>query len=528
MFAAVSSLALVAGLVFLPACSKSEEPAASPVSPAPVSAPASPQVPASGKSGPATAIANHLEFGGEFFAVIDTKGEIEKAGNSIADLLATGFNSAMGGTGTPPMDFHALMKRLGLYDIDGFGLSSWQATSDPFHHSRMFLYAPRERQGLLKVFGPPTATPFLTATELAPADADIVMESNFDVKSVYDLIRSYVQDVGGQSAVAQMDATMKQPMAPGAKTTVEGLLNRLNTRYLFVARGDPSHSIPLGPGATMPTVDFLIGIDGLADVVDELEPILTSMLPGKTATKNGMKTITLDLGLPPPYQLVFVADPKSKRLYLASRDSFTDDTIFGKGARLNTSADFKAATAGLPDKGSGLSYLSQKGQTTIVQIAKQAMTMMPPSVGDQSAALYFPGWDHAPHGQASVETVSKEGILIQTYMPASIKNVVIMGPALVAGLMSATGVTAPSSVPAMGGDKAITNNLRQIANASLTYIVDKGVTEVRYQDLISGPKPYLQPVTPVAGENYDNIVVRPTTTRISVTTAAGQIVSYDL
>ncbi len=62
----------------------------------------------------------------------------------------------------------------------------------------------------------------------------------------------------------------------------------------------------------------------------------------------------------------------------------------------------------------------------------------------------------------------------------------------------------------------------------MTYMLDKGVTEVRYQDLISGAKPYMQPLTPVAGESYDNIVIRQTTTRISVTTAAGEVVSFDM
>jgi len=526
---AVSSLALVAGLSFFPGCSKSDEtaaPAASTTA-APAAAPASPQVPANGKSATSTAIASHLEFGGEFFVVVDTKGDIEKLGDNVADLIASGFNAAIGASASTT-DVRALMKRLGLYDIDGLGLSSWQAANDPFHHNRTFVYTPHERQGLLKIFGAPSSAPFVTANELAPADADIVVESQADLKSLVDLVKSYVKDVGGQPAVDEMDATLKQPIGPGSTLTFQGIVDHLNTRYLFIARGDPSISLPLGPGATMPAVDFLIGIDGMADVLDQLEPMLTSSLPGKTATKNGMKTITLDLGLPPPYQLVFVADPKTKRLYLASRESFTDDTIFAKGSRLNTSPDFKAATTGLPDKGTGLFYLSQKGQTTIMQIAKQAMSGMPGSMGDQSLALYFPGWEHASHGQASVETVLKDGILYESFLPTSTKSLVVMAPVLLVGLVGATAIPAAMPARAQAGQSVITNNLRQISIASMTYMLDKGVTEVRYQDLIAGPKPYLQPLTPVAGESYNNIVVRQTTTRISVTTASGQVVSLDM
>jgi len=60
-------------------------------------------------------------------------------------------------------------------------------------------------------------------------------------------------------------------------------------------------------------------------------------------------------------------------------------------------------------------------------------------------------------------------------------------------------------------------------------MLDKNVTEVRVQDLV-GPAPdkYIHSLTSVAGENYDNIIIRQTTTRITVTTADGQVISYDL
>ena len=530
---AAISLALGAGLSTLPGCSKSDQtPAVStPAAPATAAAPSAPQVPANGKSATVTTIASHLEFGGEFYAVVDVKGDLEKYFGAFGNIITSTLQQAASQAQSPELSAVAklnikeLFSRLGLFDADGLGLSSWQGP-DGLHHNRAFLYTPRGRTGLLKIFGGASG-PFVTPS-LAPADTDLVMESTMDFKAVADLVLSYVRDIGGPEAAAQVSANLKQEVVPGLSGQV--LIDHLNTRLIVIARANTQKDIQVTPEIKIPTIDLLIALDGFSEIFDKLAPTLQSMGMFKFADKNGMQTATLQMQFPGPYssyQPMLVSDPKSKRLYLVTNPAFADATIFGQGPRLSTSPDFKLATEGLPMQGNSLSYMSKHaGEAFDTYYSKQITSQLPAATRDSIMALNSMG--NLPHGLAGTQSNLADGILVQGVANQSYKAIVMVAPVVAVGLVSAMAIPAFSKVREQSREKAIENNLRQIASASLTYMLDKGVTEVRYPDLIGGAKPYLQPLTPVAGESYDNIVVRQTTTRISVTMSDGTVVSYDL
>lgn len=527
----LSGLALFASLAWLTSCSKSADTATS----------AAPTVPAAGISPTAAAIASHLESGGEFYAVVDVKGEIARMGDMTADFVGYLIQNAglLGGNSGPAskLDYRALVKKLGLYNVDGFGLSSWEG-SDGLHHNRSFLYTPNGRTGLLKIFGDKPG-PFVTPN-LAPADADFVGEGTLDLKSLEELIVSYAQDIGGPAAVQQYTDALKQSI-PGTTLTGQSLIDRLNTRVICIIRTDPKQIFQINPTVKMPMTDFLISLDGFADVLDQLAPLLKDNPMVAIADKNGMKTVTIEFPIPDPYSAykpMLISDPKTKRLYLVSRESFANETIFGQGARLASSEDFKAATTGQPTEGNWLGYLSKKGASAFVEYyQKQSLAQLPPTLRDSYVSLT--GLDKIPHGVATIQVNLPDGILTQSLSNRSPKDVVLLLPlaAVAIGGMAASEAipaysaargTPMSSPGGSSSDVAIRNNLRKIANASTQYILDKGVTEVRFPDLISGPTPYLSNITSVAGENYSNLVIRQSTTRISVTTADGRIISYDL
>lgn len=61
---------------------------------------------------------------------------------------------------------------------------------------------------------------------------------------------------------------------------------------------------------------------------------------------------------------------------------------------------------------------------------------------------------------------------------------------------------------------AIKNNLRKLSNAAQLYMLDKGVAQASYQDLVSGK--YIPAITPVAGEQYNNLVFTQSMTQLSI------------
>ena len=525
------ALTFAAFAALLPACSKEEQPAAAPAAPAKPAGPSIPVAPANGQSTPANAIASHLEFGGEIYAIVDTKGDLENIGNSIADFLGPVMSTGMAAQGMPPVsDWHPIFKELGLYTIDGAGVSSWKDASGPLYHYRMFLYTPSGRTGLLKVYGGNPA-PFVTP-DLASADTDVAVEMTLDLKSLYDLIINIAKEVAGPDAVKVITDNLNQPLVPGSTLTGQNIVDRLNTRLIFLAKADPTKTLEIMPGQKFPKTEVLIALDGFADLIDQLQPLLAGTPQAKFDTKNGMKTVTLDMPLPDPftdYSPMLIGDPKTKRLYLVSSSAYADQTIFAQGARLSSSSDYKAAMDGLPSQGNVLSYVSKNGASVLQQLNKLELSSLPKETADKLNALMWKDAGNLTHGVAGIETNLPDGMLAEGATFQSPKTSMFVGPiiAVMAGLSDSVsqvdGLHASSS-----GNLGVTDNLRQIANSAQLYMLDKNVTEVSYQQLTSGANPYLKPVTAVSGESYDNIVVRQGSTRISVTTSDGTVVSYDL
>jgi hypothetical protein len=77
--------------------------------------------------------------------------------------------------------------------------------------------------------------------------------------------------------------------------------------------------------------------------------------------------------------------------------------------------------------------------------------------------------------------------------------------------------------------KAVVNNLRQLASAGQQYLLDRGVKEVGYADLIGTQTDnYIRSISPADGEDYTHITITQITTQISVTTKDYGTVTYNL
>ncbi|MGA2052672.1 MAG: hypothetical protein ABSH19_05110 [Opitutales bacterium] len=77
--------------------------------------------------------------------------------------------------------------------------------------------------------------------------------------------------------------------------------------------------------------------------------------------------------------------------------------------------------------------------------------------------------------------------------------------------------------------KEATNNLRQLASASQQYMLDKGVTQASYYDLVgTSTDSYIRSIAPAADENYDDTIIYQTTTQISISSSSFGTVTYNL
>ncbi len=101
----------------------------------------------------------------------------------------------------------------------------------------------------------------------------------------------------------------------------------------------------------------------------------------------------------------------------------------------------------------------------------------------------------------------------------------IMIVVVIIGLLAAMAIPAFNKVRATSQDKAVKNNLRQLAAAAQQYMLDKGVTRVVNTDVVgTSTEKYISQISLVGGETY-TITIDVGTTQIA-TEVAGRIVTY--
>ncbi|MFP4261162.1 MAG: type II secretion system protein, partial [Opitutales bacterium] len=89
----------------------------------------------------------------------------------------------------------------------------------------------------------------------------------------------------------------------------------------------------------------------------------------------------------------------------------------------------------------------------------------------------------------------------------------IMIVVVIIGLLAAMAIPAFQKVREQAREKAMTNNLRQIASAGQQYILEEGTATVGYNDLVGS---YFNDIDAVAGEDYTGLTLSETGGTISV------------
>lgn len=83
----------------------------------------------------------------------------------------------------------------------------------------------------------------------------------------------------------------------------------------------------------------------------------------------------------------------------------------------------------------------------------------------------------------------------------------IMIVVVIIGLLAAMAIPAFQKVRQTSQEKAITNNLRQLASAADQYFIENGVTEVALTELVGTDK-YVKALNAVAGETYSDPITQ--------------------
>jgi type IV pilus assembly protein PilA len=103
----------------------------------------------------------------------------------------------------------------------------------------------------------------------------------------------------------------------------------------------------------------------------------------------------------------------------------------------------------------------------------------------------------------------------------------IMIVVVIIGLLAAMAIPAFAKVRQQSRTKAVLNNLRIISSAAQTYMMDKGMTQAGYTDLVGTTTDNLvNAVVPVLDENYSGLIYVTSQSQITLSSGAIGTVTY--
>ncbi len=483
--------AIVMALFLSAGCQKKEEP--------PKSAPATVEmVGAAERSRHFLAVNRQLELGGTLYAYADVDGDAQKLANRLQGIVDLIGRSQPAVAPMLKQDYPALLAILGANDIVAFGLSSVPDGTGYFRN-RVFFHIPGERHGLLLGLGGKPG-PF-THLRYAPADADVFSESEIDLPVVYRTVKDVVAKVGGETAGGLFEDSLKKAGESMALSILD-LINGMKGRASLVLRLSPERNVQIpGPGGfTVPEISLLVTVDGVG-------------LPVETALGRSNKFQRSDQGPLHLYRSVQPAglpglDPviaiQGSTLYLASTPAFLTECLAPQTEKtgLGSNAEFRTALARVGTEGNGLNYVSPRFFTQL-----HRLDALNPNLAPQIRQIVVPILNNLPQPDRALITLRTnlpDGILMRSYWNRSLKQdvaaITVYNPVTV-GLLAAMAIPAFQKVRTASQEKAVMNNLRQLAAAADQFYLENGRNTALYTDLV-GPNKYIKALVPVAGENY--------------------------
>ncbi len=497
---------LLAAVLVFAGCSKQADTTApvaqKPAAPAPIAAPPPPEridvVADPARSPHFLAVTKHLQLGGPLFAYVDIDGDMRTLAGNLQGTMQRLSPAQFGPMMQASQHLTEVLGVLGLEDIRAIGMSS--VPDGGYFQNRTFFYTPGERHGLMAALGG-KAAPF-ALVKLAPADADIYTETEIDFAAVYKTAKAVVGKVAGEPASSQWEKSLKEA-GEAAALSVLDLIYGLKGHAAFVLRVEPRETLrlPLGPQpVTIPQFSFLFVIEGVAAPVEDA---LKKSPEFKQSQAEALRFYEFAQPLPIKGLTPLIA-ARGSTLYVGSSKEFITECLNRKSGLADT-AKFREAVARVGTEGNGLSYFSPQLFQKLREIPTLNPELPPESLASLRSILDLMPEPDRP--LVAVRANLPEGILMRSYWHRSLKSdlatVAVYNP-LTVGVLAAMAVPAFQKVRMASQEKAVLNNLRQLAAAADMYYLETGRTSARYDELV-GPTRYIKALNSVVGENYRSL-----------------------
>lgn len=453
---------------------------------------------------------HRIDLDGSFVAYLDFDGDGLEFGTKLNQVYqqALAANPQMPPI---PIDFPAIFDTLGFGSVRAMAMSSKELDGG-LKRNRSVTFLDGEPTGLMGLYGiEPRA---FEAAQLAPADADTAISGQLRITAIRDTLHALATQLLGPMGDGMAQKYLNTPL-PNTELTGNQIVEALSGRIDFVMH---QSFTPDG----QPKIELWARIAGAGSLLAELQPLAEGMPIEFTETTEGLEADLSALLEDAPMGLIVRASNETGALEMFTSRKW-EASIGGPGERLVDQPEFQRVTAGLPPTAGFYSYSAGFDTAQLDTILGQQPEVAPYLPLIKDAVTLLAGDFIGPNASA----VYRDGeVLIgEQYAGYSYKQMILAVPASIGGLTAAMAIPAFQKVRQTSQEKAVENNLRQYASAAQQYMLDEGVNEVTYGDIV-GPDKYILQLESVAGESYEDIVVTDDTWDISVTLPDGRVITY--
>lgn len=448
----------------------------------------------------------YLEKGGIIYAILDVEGDIANLSFKAEEMLQamSQMNPQIAMVASVPVS--TLMEQTGLTAIRAVGISSTRR--DPGFENRTIILTENGLPGLLGFYGRKNQPFDMPGT--APAGTDVLVESSTHPAVLTNALREMATIVMGEQGSQMIDLYLGRPLGT-TKFTAGELLEALQGNYALVLDVSESETMEIQKLGQLPKVDFVLQLESAGVLTSKLAEFLQQVAPSRFKAQVNGDILTMSGFLPEAVglDLILQGNQATGELILTSSLAYLDACRNGTGTSLAESAVFQEVTSGLAQEGISLTYATSDINRLIDAYVDLILKTEP-----QNAEAMRPYMEwmmsnfHMDFPVASVTSVEDNGLFTQSHWNASHKrNLAALAYAnpVTIGLMAAMAIPAFQKVRETSQQKAITNNLRQLASAAQQYMLEEGAMSVRTEDLI-GPDAYIYSFEPVIGETYPDVI----------------------
>lgn len=467
------------------------------------------------------AVAAQLEQGGDLYAIMQTRGVIDfvaKTGNDFIHALREcdpGLAAKI-----PPIDYSMLEKHLMLSQLKAIGASSIKTEGDDYS-IRVYYHMDGKPEGIWKLI---KTEPFpFEMIHHAPADATDVYEMAFDFTVLRDIANGVATDLFGEAGPAIVANFLSQKV-PETDVTYNELLDAFSNQLGIVSKlqsFSPESSPPVKR-------DTVIRLKNAGEIAARLKPYFEQfLLFNETDDFIQYKT---DPELTDYLELRLLKSDNS--LWLASNTTLLENCLHPESSMASTDS-YKKYITKVDESSFSYSYTSPSLSPDIQNVGlgfiDMIETMSAKNEGESIAPLKLFLKEFIGKYKSESFTISylnDGGIMQQCYTKHAGRDYVITFSAAIPGVIVAMAVPAFMKVRNASEEKTITNNLRIFASTGQMYMLDNGIPEVSYEDIV-GPGKAIEALESVAGESYEDLWMDIDTTELSVELPDGRVITYE-